>query len=372
MDFVTGLPKTPRNFDAILVFTDKLTKMIHLCPTTTTCTALEAAVLLRDNVIRLHGLPRALVSDRDKVFRAKLYQEIVTSYGIRHGFSTSHHPQTDGQTERVNRVMEDYLRHYVRADQSDWDEHLAMAEFAFNNAVHESTQTTPFLLNYGLTPLTPLSFLMQRQAKTLDAFDFQCPAAQAFTEDINKRLSTAKKWLEAAQNRQKANADKSRRNVEFAVGDEVLISTANLYIQTGGTRKLLPRFIGPYPITRVINSNAYKIQLPDELKCHNVFNISCLKRYLKGDDHQPAPPPILVEGELEWFVEQLTSHRHRSHGAGRTKKLEFLVKWRGCGPENNTWESLETVQDCEVLDDYLAAHPTLNLKEAPKAPKRRR
>jgi hypothetical protein len=378
MDFVSGLPKTPKGHDAVLVFTDKLTKMVHFVPTTVKCTAKVAAQLLLDHVIKLHGIPRVLISDRDVRFRSHLYREVVKHYGIEHNFSTAFHPQTDGQTERVNRVMEDYLRHYVNSSQSDWDTHLAMAEFAFNNATHESTNTTPFYLNYGFHPRTPLSFLTEKEKNKVALKDsedidneFTCPTAKSFTETMERDLATATKWLEAAQQRQKANANRSRRHVTFVVGDKVLVSTAHINLQTEGTRKLFPRFIGPYSITKVINSNAYEVDIPAELKCHRVFNVSRLRKFYQGADHFPPPPPVLIQGEQEWYVECILKHRFRSNGKGRTTSMEFLVKWRGYDLDYNTWEPFSTVENCQALDDYLKLNPEVSLDKTtwPKKPK---
>jgi hypothetical protein len=152
MDLITGLPKTSRGHDTILVVCDKLSKMVHYIPTNKHVTAKQIAELLIDNVVRLHGVPRQVISDRDPRFTAEFHQTFTTSLGIKCGFSTAHHPQTDGQTERVNQVLEDYLRHYIKPLQHDWDRHLAMAEFAYNNAYHEAIQSTPFRVTYGVDP----------------------------------------------------------------------------------------------------------------------------------------------------------------------------------------------------------------------------
>ena len=242
MDFITDLPVSKNGNDAVIVFVDKFTKMAHFAPTKKTCDALGAAQLLINNVVRLHGVPRALVSDRDTRFRAALYQNFTKALEIKHGFSTAYHPQTDGQTERVNQVLEDYLRHYINPAQSNWEDLLPMAEFAYNNSYHTAIQTTPFLLNYGVEPLTPLSFLSD-DALTRRARLQKDGVAMSFPERMQHALSEAKWCLHAAQQRDKAAADKRRNDREFHVGDQVLLSTHNLRLKTG-SRKLLPRYIG--------------------------------------------------------------------------------------------------------------------------------
>ena len=242
MDFITDLPKSTRGHDSILVICDKLTKMIHLVPTVKTCSAQEAATLIINNVVRLHGIPRIIISDRDPRFTASLYQGIEAALGIKHAFSSAFHPETDGQTERTNRVVEDYLRHYVNTTQTDWEEHLAMAEFAYNNAYHSATQSTPFLLNYGVEPLTPMTLLSEAQLRRKGELLAQSPKAASFTEAMQSALSLAKKSLQAAQQRAVASANKHRRHVEYKVGDQVLLATKNLKLKSG-TKKLLHRSI---------------------------------------------------------------------------------------------------------------------------------
>jgi hypothetical protein len=153
MDFVTGLPVMPKGHDAIIVFVDRLTKMVHLVATTTNVDATGTAALFRDHVWKLHGLPLDIVSDRGSVFVGKFFTALLGLIGVTHNRLTAFHPQTDGQTERVNRVMEEMLRHYVmNSSQLTWELGLSAAEFAINNSYHESIGTTPFRANAGRDP----------------------------------------------------------------------------------------------------------------------------------------------------------------------------------------------------------------------------
>ena len=155
MDFIVHLPKTRSGFTAILVVVDRLTKMVHFLPTVDTATAEETAALFRDRVFCLHGMPQSIVSDRDVKFTSAFWRELHRLLGITLNMSTAYHPQTDGQTERMNRVLEDMLRHFVNRHHDDWDQYLAPAEFAINNAENVSVQNTPFMLNYGRHPWLP-------------------------------------------------------------------------------------------------------------------------------------------------------------------------------------------------------------------------
>ena len=154
-DMVTKLPCTRTGFDAIAVFVCRLTKMVHLVPTTTDVDAPGYAHLLHKEVVRLHGQPAELISDRGPQFTSRVWQELCQLTGCRAKLSSAYHPQTDGQSERTNRIMEEVLRAYVGPLQDDWDRWLPMAEFAINDSYQESVKATPFQLNYGRNPVRP-------------------------------------------------------------------------------------------------------------------------------------------------------------------------------------------------------------------------
>ena len=152
MDFIMQLPKTNNRHTALLVVVDKLSKMTHLIPTTVQVTGEETARLYVNHVMKHHGLPKAIVSDRDPRFTGRFMTALLEILGTNQRLSTAFHPQTDGQTERMNRTLEDTLRHFVLPNHSDWDGHIAMAEFAINNSHQESINMTPFRLNLFKDP----------------------------------------------------------------------------------------------------------------------------------------------------------------------------------------------------------------------------
>ena len=343
MDFITGLPLTPRKHDAILVVVDRLTKMTHVIPTTTTVDATETARLFVDNVWKHHGLPLDVVSDRGSVFVGTFFSELLRILGTRHKRSTAFHPQTDGQTERVNRVLEDMIRHYVMGMDGhlDWDLHLSAAEFAINNSFHVSIGTTPFRLNYGRDPRLPLSLFSGIGPPRV-------PAAAAFADRMATGLVAAKKHLQAAQQRQKRYADLHRREVSFTVGDQVLLSTANIHLRhtddTSTSNKLLPRWVGPFPVVKTVGSVAYKVDLPASWKIHPVFHVSLLKPY-RSDGRVQPPQPLVVDGELYFFIEKILDHRVVQQG--RRTVREYFLQWKGYGPVHNSWEPEKLVAESE-------------------------
>ncbi|GJP82565.1 hypothetical protein CLOP_g12808, partial [Closterium sp. NIES-67] len=154
MDFVTGLPATETGNDAVLVVVDRLTKMAHFAPCRTTITAEDTAKLFISTVVRLHGLPSAIISDRDPKFTSDFWQETWAQYGTRLQFSFAYHPPTDGQTERTNQTMEQLIRTNC-PDPARWEEFLPMLEFSYNNAPSATTNPSPFFLNYGMDPIVP-------------------------------------------------------------------------------------------------------------------------------------------------------------------------------------------------------------------------
>lgn len=346
MDYVTGLPCTARGNDAILVICDRLTKMVHFCPCSKTDDAADAAGLLRDVVFTRHGWPEGITCDRDPRWTSKVFQELMKACHVKLRLSTAFHPQTDGQTERTNRVLEEYLRHYVNPHQDDWDEWLSLAEYAYNNSVHEATGHTPFFLNYGRHPHMP-------GAPKDSSSNF--PAVETFVKNVAKVVSEAKERLEAARQRAKRYADPKRKAVLYKVGDLVLLSTKNIQMKTPGVNKLLPKYLGPFPVTEVINAAAYRLQLPDCMRCHNVFHASLLQKYRANGSIQPPPLPLdFDDGEGgEWFeIETILDMRTVSRGRGRTVK-QYLVKWKGFGDEHNMWCDEEGVTQVAV-DAYHA------------------
>ncbi|CAI7875910.1 unnamed protein product [Closterium sp. NIES-53] len=182
LDFITDLPRTSSHHNAILTVVDKLSEITHFLPTSTTATAENVADLFFKEIVRLHGIPSVLISDRDSRFVGRFWQSLFNRLGTKIHLSTANHPQSDGQTERMNRTLEDALRTCVNAQQNDWDQHLPSIEFSYNNTVNLATGQTPFFLATGQQPRTPASLVSSSDTK---------PAAEF--------LSTREKTIAAAR-----------------------------------------------------------------------------------------------------------------------------------------------------------------------------
>jgi len=241
--------------------------MVHFIPTTEKTMVEGLAKLFRDNVWKLHGLSKSIISDRGLQFAAGLMRELNRMLGIESKMSTAFHSQTDSQTERVNQELEQYLRMFIDHRQEQWPDWLGTAEFAYNNKVHSSTKTSPFKANYGQDPRMGFEVRKKRKYK----------GAKKFVIKMKKVQKEAKAVLGKVQEEMKKYTDRKRAEVdEYKVGDLVMLSTKDLKYQMVGrrTEKLTERLVGPYKIKKIVSLNAVELELPNTIKIHLVVNVS--------------------------------------------------------------------------------------------------
>jgi len=298
-DFITKLPLA-QGYNSILVVVDRLTKIVHFIPTTEKTSAEELARLFRDNVWKLHGLPESIISDRGPQFAAELMRELNEMLGVKSKLSMAFHPQTDGQTERVNQELEQYLRMIIDHRQEQWPEWLGMAEFVYNNKAHSSTRMTPFKANYRQDPR--MGFEGRKKGKYA--------GAEKFIKKMKEIQEEAKATLGKAQADMKKYADRKRSDVEeYKVGDLVMLSTKDLKYQMirRRTEKLMERFVGPYKVKEIVSLNMVRLQLPSTVKIYLLVNVSRIRRYIGQVEGQKKeqPAPVIIEGEEEWEVERI-------------------------------------------------------------------
>ncbi len=347
VDFISGLPDSNhfgQPVDMIAVFTDKLSRMVHFRAVSSKLDAVSMARILCEDIIRLHGVPRNIVSDRDKLFTSNFWQGVVKALKTKCRLSTAFHPESDGATEIVNKALEDYLRAFVNETQTDWAEYLWSAEFAHNIAFHDTVRNTPFTLNYGADPRSPLSALAE--GLPLAQKEKAPSTSILFAERVQTALDAARQCAMRAQQRQKKYADMKRRDVTFKVGDQVLLATKNLRLSYEGllrspTRKLLPRFVGPFKVTDKYGTAAYRLELPACMHCHPVFHVSLLRAYVTPNRFSTAaPPPLIFAVGLEWEVDSVTDKQVVETGRGKRKRTVtwYKVTWTGYGESYQTWE----------------------------------
>ena len=356
MDLITGLPKTAAGYDAIVVFVDRLSKMTHFGPCKGTVDSPGLAQLLLDLVVRLHGVPEEVVSDRDVRLTSSFGREFYSLLGTPQLMSTAFHPQTDGQTERMNRVLEEMLRSYVAPSLDDWDAHLSMCEFAINAAHNASVKASPFELIYGQNPRIPAALDATPAGKLQEAAGQL--TAQGMVARVAERIGQARQCMAQAQHRQKAMADAHRRDLEFAVGDQVLLATRHLR-RAGPGRSLLPRFVGPHRVAKRVGKVAYELELPASMRMHDVFHVSLLKPYRSDGRCQPPAVTLMPDGTEEYLVDRVVEHRSRPAGKVRGRRKapikEYLVQWLGYGPEHNTWEPEGVLKNARAkVNEYWA------------------
>ena len=336
LDLITSLPRTKLGNDCIVVFVDKFSKMAHYAATTTTITAPKLAELFIQNVVRLHGLPNNLISDRDPRFTSNFWKSLWKQMNTKLSMSTAFHPQSDGQTERQNRTLEEALRAYTSYEQDDWDIHLPLLELAYNNSIHSSTGFSPHFLNSGQHPRLPIHSALGTEIQINET-------ATKLIEQLYDTLDIAQEHIIKSQTNQQKYANQHRREHEtWKIGDLVLLSTSNLN-RAGRAPKLCSTFIGPFKIKQVLSALTYELELPSNLRIHPVFHISHLKLYKQSTsfestrpliDHRP-PAELLQDTKEEVYeIERILNKR----GTGKTTK--YLVKWKGYPEWESTWESI--------------------------------
>ena len=235
VDFITKLPVVAGK-DAVLVVCDRLSKMMHFVATTEGTSAEGLARLFRNNVWKLHGLLESVVSDREPQFAAELTKELNRMLGIKTKLSTVFHSQTDGQTERMNQELEQYLRFFIENRQKDWPEWLAAAEFAINNKIYTATKISPFMANYGRE--MRMGGDIRRKGKVKSATEF--------VEKMKKVHKEVEAALKKTQEEMKRYADRGRKETEkWKKGDRVLLSTKDLVFKEKPSKKLIERYVGP-------------------------------------------------------------------------------------------------------------------------------
>jgi hypothetical protein len=278
MDFIVGLPRTAKGYDSIWVIIDRLTKIAHFLPVRVKYTVATYAELYIAHILSLHGVSKTIVSDRRPQFVSKFWEELHKALDTKLLHSLAYHPQTSGQIERVNQILEDMLRACALEFSQKWDDCLPLGEFSYNNSYQESIKMAPFEALYGRRCRTPLNWSEQGERS------FFRPNMVKETE---KKVQRIIHNLKEAQARQKSYADKRRQPLYFLVGDYVYLKVLPMKgVSCFGVKgKLAPRYIGPFPVLEQYGALAYRLQLPETLHVvHNVFHVSQLKKCLRVPD----------------------------------------------------------------------------------------
>lgn len=332
MDFVTGLPRTPTGSDSIWVVVDRLTKSAHFLPIKITHPLDRLAHIYIKEIVRLHGVPSSIVSDRDPRFTSRFWGPLQEALGTQLRFSTACHPQTDGQSKRTIQTLEDMLRACTLEQQGSWDRYLPLVEFAYNNSFHSSIGMAPFEALYGRKCRTPLCWTELGEGKLL---------GPEIVQETTDQIRMIQDRMRVAQVRQANYANRRRRDLEFAEGEHVFLKITPT---TGVGRivrpkKLSPRYIGPFQILQRVGSVAYRLALTPELsRLHDVFHVSQLRKYVPDPSHVLTYNPIHLEENLTIQLEPMEILEAGVRQLRR--KIIPLVKvlWKDSTMEEATWE----------------------------------
>ena len=348
IDFITDLPTTQGNKDTILTIVDKATRMVHLVPCRKNVTAVATAQLLWRHVVRLHGIPRAIYSDRGPQFTANSWRELWRLTGTSLKYSSAYHPQTQGVVERMNAVVSQTLRCLIHQtnEMKKWENLLPTVELVINSLPNASTGFTPFFLNYGYEPVTPIQLLRGNEIASTES-------VMAFTHRMASDWKLARENLERSVQSQSKYYDKKHKDVGFSAGDLVLLSTRNLRLR-GIPAKLQKRFVGPFKITEVIGQQAYRLALPEDWSIHPVFHVSLLKDWKIAtvqEDQTASQEDIPEVEEPYWEVERILRWRWTKKGNQQIK--EYLILWKNFSIDEASWVTQAQFIQPKMLKNFI-------------------
>jgi len=336
-DFITDLPES-EGATMILVVVDRFTKMAHFIPITKKDSPTVARAYL-ENVWKYHGFSKDVVSNRDSPLTWGFFTDLYNYLGIKRSMSTAYHPQTDWQTERINQVIESYLRSYCNYKQNDWASMLTMAEYAYNNSKHSSTKISPFYADYGFNPRT----------NWLTEIQFRNPASELYGHYMTRIHQKLKDRLEESIKLMKKYYNKRRKIMEpLKKGELVMLNGQNIRAKHR-CKKLEDKMLRPFEVLSIGSNFRYcRLKLPDSWKIHPVFNIDLLERY-QGTDPKKQIIKIEADGE-DWAMELMIAS---GPSDDNPKRHVFLVKWKNFSQEENMWETYANVAEYneKLLED---------------------
>jgi len=312
MDFVEGLPRS-KQVNCILVVVDSFTKYAHFVPLRHSFTASSVAQLFLSHIYKLHGLPNAIVSDRDRIFTSHFWRELFRLADVQLQMSSSYHPQSDGQTERLNQSMETFLRCFANATPTKWSSWLPLAEFWYNSTFHSAIGRSPFEALYGYPP---------RDFGISASDSVTVPDLAAWLQDRRLMNDLIQQYLFRSKERMKRHADKKRTERQFQVGDMVFLKLQP-YIQTSlaprANQKLAFKYYGPFKVIARVGSVAYTLELPSYSAVHPTFHVSQLKKAVLPNTQ--VSPILPADVELPRVPAAILQRRQTSTGE------QVLVRW---------------------------------------------
>ena len=349
MDFIEPLPPSS-GCDSILVIVDRLTKQSIFIPTTIHCTSEDLAMLFVIHVFSKHGVPEHVTSDRGSEFVSRFFRSLGKALDMTLHYTSGYHPEGDGQTERTNQTLEQYLRIFCNYQQDNWHTLLPLAEFTYNNTPSSTTGISPFFANKGYHPnltIHPERDLASAQAKNL-------------VVNLDELHQELKATIAEAQLRYQGPADLRRMSAPpFEVGQQAFVK-AKFFRSTRPSAKLSDKFLGPFDIIARTGSHSVTLRLPDTIHgVHPIFHVSMLEPATPNEIPnriQSPPPPLEVQGELEYEISEILDSKIDRR---RACKLLYLVRWLGYEntDEEYSWlPSTELEHASELISDFHSAY----------------
>ncbi|GJX25981.1 retrotransposable element Tf2 [Tanacetum coccineum] len=301
------------------------------------CDHVQVAELFMNNVYKLHRLPRTIVSDRDKVFTSLFWKSLIKMLKVELQMSSTYHPQTDGQTEAVNKTLECYLRCMTREKPKEWTQWLALAEFWYNTKFHSCTKTTPFEIVYGQTP---------PQYVTYKARECRVEAMDRTLVERNQAIQLLQFYLKRAQDKMKSMADKHRSEREFVEGDWVYLKLQpyrQVTVRQSVQHKHSPKYCGSFQVVKQVGLVAYKLKFPSNAQVHSVFHVSRLKKCKTTEATMGSFPHCTDNGLI--VVSPIVVLDMRMIKRKNKVAVQLLIQWANCAIEDATWEYYEEIQE---------------------------
>ena len=343
LDFVTGLPPSKGN-TTILTVVDRFSKMVHFIPLSMLPSAKETAEVMLRQVFRHHGFPKDVVSDRGPQFASRFWKAFCSLLGATVSLTSGYHPQSNGQTEHLNQEHETGLRCLVSQNPASWSKHLIWVEYAHNTLLCSSSRLSPFQCTYGYQP--PLFPALEEGVSV--------PSAQGLIQRCRRIFTGAHQVLLRSSAWFKRAAD-GRRSVahSYRKGQMVWLSSKDLPLRVESGR-LAPHFVGPFPVSKVINPAVVRLKLPRSLRVHPTFHVARIKLVMESPlvpASRPPLPPWFINGGPAFTVKRLLAFQRRGRGH------QYLVDWKGYGPEERSWVSSSNIMDPTLIQDFHRRHP---------------
>ncbi|WVZ93954.1 hypothetical protein U9M48_039903 [Paspalum notatum var. saurae] len=338
MDFIVGLPRTQKEYDSICVIIDLFTKSSHFIPVKNRYHAQNYAEIYISRIVSLNGVPKTITSDRGSLFISRFWEQLQAALGTKLIRSSAYHPQTSGEVERVNQILEDMLRAYALTYSTKWDGCLPLAEFAYNNSYQKSLEMAPFKALYGRRCRTPLNWSEPGERVTFG------PDLVTQAEEQVKFIHSN---LKRAQSRQQSYSDRRRRPLAFEEGDQVYLRVPPMkgVHRFGVKGKLAPLYVGPFKITERCGSVAYRLELPPHLAAvRDMFHVSQLKKCLRVPEEVVDTSQIQIQPDLT-YEEHPIKILDQKQRSTRQRTINFYkVQWSNHSEEEATWEQKEFLQ----------------------------